>query len=255
VFIDLFIWGLFFITYLTINKKINLLIKLGALGLGIFIALLIQSIKGEYRKIIWDESNSEVNEELVFLDLVNVRLENASSIFEDENLKTFISRINQGWILTNVLNHVPQNEDFSNGELFIKELKGIILPRVLAPDKITASGKDVQQKFIKYTGRILYGNTTMNVGIIADGYINFGKVGCWIYMFFIGLFLNFIIHKTIQLTTKYPTIIFWLPVLFFYVVRSANDFYMIMNYLVKSLIILVLIFYLFRNSFFKPQIA
>jgi hypothetical protein len=255
VFIDLFIWGLFFITYLTINKKINLLIKLGALGLGIFIALLIQSIKGEYRKIIWDESNSEVNEELVFLDLVNVRLENVSTIFEDVNLKNFISRINQGWILTNVLNHVPQNEDFSNGELFIKELKGILLPRVLAPDKVTASGRDVQQKFIKYTGRILYGNTTMNVGIISDGYINFGKVGCWIYMFFIGLFLNFLIHKIIQLTTKYPTLIFWLPVLFFYVVRSANDFYMIMNYLVKSLFILVFLFYLFKNTFFKPQIA
>jgi hypothetical protein len=255
VFIDLFIWGLFFITYLTINKKINLLIKLGVFGVGIFTALLIQSIKAEYRKIIWDESNNDVNEELVFLDLVNVRLENASSIFEDEYLKNFFSRINQGWILTDVLNHVPKNEDFSNGELFIKELKGILLPRVLAPDKVTASGRDVKKKFMKYTGRLLHGNTTMNVGVIADGYINFGKDGCWIYMFFIGLFLNFIIHKIMQLTTKYPTLIFWLPVLFFYIVRASNDFYMIMNYFVKSLFILVFVFYLFRNTFFKPQIA
>lgn len=255
VFIDLFIWGLFIATFFTINKKISLITKILFLIVGSITVLLIQSIKADYRKIIWDENKSEeVNEELVFIDLTQTKLENVQSIFEEDNLKSFFSRINQGWILSNVLDHVPQNQDFSHGDLFLRELKGIILPRVLAPDKVTASGKDVKEKFMKYTGRILHGNTTMNVGLISDGYINFGRYGCWIFMFFVGLFVNFFMHKIYQYSQNYPTLILWLPVLFFYLLRTANDFYMIMNYLVKSTMLLVVVFYIFKNVFYQPQI-
>lgn len=256
VFIDLFIWSLFIATYFILNKRINITVKVAVLVLGIFSALLVQSIKADYRKVIWHGENiEEVQEEQVFIDLTSAKLQNAATIFEEDNLKGFFSRINQGWILSNVLEHVPKNENFSNGDLFLRELKGIVLPRILAPDKITASGKDVREKFMKYTGRILLGNTTMNVGLISDGYINFGKVGCWIYMFFFGLFINYFIYKIFELSTSYPTLILWLPVLFFYVLRAANDFYMIMNYLVKSSMLLAAVLYLFRNVFYKPQLA
>lgn len=256
VFIDLFVWGLFIATYFIINKRINITTKVAVLVLGAFSALLVQSIKADYRNIIWHGDNTEeIQEEQVFIDLTSTKLQNAAAIFEDDNLKGFFSRINQGWILSNVLEHVPQNEDFSNGDLFLRELKGIVLPRILAPDKITASGKDVRDKFMKYTGRILLGNTTMNVGLISDGYINFGKVGCWIYMFFLGLFINYFIYKIFELSTSYPTLILWLPVLFFYVLRAGNDFYMIMNYLVKSSMLLAAVIYLFRNVFYQPKLA
>lgn len=256
VFIDLFIWGLFIVTYFIINKGINVIMKFAVILLGAFSALLVQSIKADYRNIIWHGDNTEeIQEEQVFIDLTSAKLQNASAIFEDDNLKGFFSRINQGWILSNVLEHVPKNEDFANGDLFLRELKGIVLPRVLAPDKVTASGKDVKEKFMKYTGRILLGNTTMNVGLIADGYINFGKVGCWIYMFFLGLFINYFIYKIFELTNKYPTLILWLPVLFFYVLRAGNDFYMIMNYLVKSTMLLTAVVYMFKNIFYKPSFA
>lgn len=255
VFIDLFIWGLFFATYFIINKKISLLIKFSAILLGVFTALLIQSIKADYRKEIWvEDRNEEIKEEEMFINLTSTKLQNATTIFDEANTKAFFSRLNQGWILSNVLEHVPKNQDFSNGDLFIRELQGIILPRIIAPNKITASGKDVKDKFIKYTGRILLGNTTMNIGIIADGYINFGTYGCWYFMFFIGLFLNFYIKTLYKIATNYPTIVLWLPVLFFYVIRTANDFYMVMNYLVKSSILLAAVVYLFRNKFYKPQL-
>ena len=256
VFIDLFVWGLFFTSYFSINKKIPLIFKIAVLVIGVFTALLVQSIKADYRKVIWsdDNSNEDIKEEFVFVNLANTKLQNATSLLSDDNLKSFFSRINQGWILSNVLEHVPKNQDFANGDLFIRELKGIILPRIIAPDKITASGKDVKEKFMKYTGRILIGNTTMNVGLISDGYINFGKYGSWIFMFFIGLFLNFYLNKIISISQKYPTLILWLPVLFFYIIRSGNDFYMIMNYLVKSTMLIAVAFYIFKNVFYKPNI-
>ncbi|GIU70080.1 MAG: hypothetical protein KatS3mg002_1316 [Candidatus Woesearchaeota archaeon] len=256
VFIDLFVWGLFMATYFTINKPINLFLKISILITGIFTALLIQTIKADYRSIIWNEDNNEeIQEEQVFIDLTSAKLQNASSVFEDDNLKNFFSRINQGWILSNVLEHVPQKENFANGSIFFRELQGILLPRIIAPNKITASGKDVKEKFMKYTGRILYGNTTMNIGLIADGYINFGKQGCLIYMLLIGLFINYFIYKIFQLSHNYPTLILWLPILFFYLIRSGNDFYMIMNYLVKSTMILFVVIFLFKNIFYKPELA
>ncbi|MFN4234181.1 MAG: hypothetical protein ACK4IK_05185 [Bacteroidia bacterium] len=255
VFIDLFIWGLFIASYFILNKKISTAIKIAFLVFGAFTALLIQSIKADYRKEIWDDDNNEeLNEEQVFINLTSAKLENASTIFEEDNLKSFYSRINQGWILSNVLEHVPKYQDFSNGEIFWRELQGIILPRIIAPNKITASGKDAKDKFIKYTGRLLHGNTTMNIGLIADGYINFGQIGCWIYLFFIGLFLNYVLYKINELCKNYPTLIFFIPILFFYVLRTGNDFYMIMNYLVKSSMLLAVFIYLFKQIFYKPEI-
>lgn len=256
VFIDLFVWGLFMATYFTINKPINLFLKISILLIGVFTALLVQTIKADYRSIIWQEENKEeIQEEQVFIDLTSAKLQNAATVFDDDNLKNFFSRINQGWILSNVLEHVPKNENYANGTIFFRELQGILLPRIIAPNKITASGKDVKEKFMKYTGRALYGNTTMNIGLIADGYINFGKQGCLIYMFFIGLFINFFIYKMFHLSNNYPTLLLWLPVLFFYVIRSGNDFYMIMNYLVKSTMILFVVIFLFKNIFYKPELA
>lgn len=254
VFIDLFIWGLFISSYFILNKNISTFLKIAFLVLGAFSALLIQSIKADYRKEIWDnENNEEINEEQVFINLTSAKLENASAIFEEDNLKSFYSRINQGWILSNVLQHVPKYQDFSNGEIFWRELQGILLPRIIAPNKITASGKDVREKFIKYTGRLLHGNTTMNIGLIADGYINFGQTGCFIYLFFIGLFLNYVLYKIYELSKNYPTLIFFIPILFFYVLRTGNDFYMMMNYLVKSSMLLAAFIYLFKQTFYKPE--
>ena len=150
--------------------------------------------------------------------------------------------------MAKVLNQVPKHEPFSNGELFKNDIAAILLPRFIAPNKTKVGGKDNREKFTKYTGKILNKGTTIRIGIIADGYINFARSGSFIFMFLLGFFFNLVFYKFNILAYDNPNILLWLPFSFSYVVR-LSDFVVLMNFFVKAILLIALLFWASKKFF------
>src|SRR5205085_10915478 len=124
------------------------------------------------------------------------------------------ARLNQGWVMAVILKTIPARKPFLEGELFYRELKGLFLPRFLMADKAVAQSSE---KFERFAGYKLKGYT-IAVGILGDGYGNFGVNGGIIFCFFIGLFFNIATTVFLNVCRKYPMLFLWYFVVFFYMV-------------------------------------
>lgn len=171
-------------------------------------------------------------------------IEDPSYIFSDVNIKATITRINQGWIIARIMNHTPAIEPFAKGETILEGLEATLLPRIIAPNKAKAGG---HENFERFTGKELLKGTSMGLSPLGEAYANFGVEGGILFMFFFGLFFNFFLAQIYNFSYRYPTLILWIPLMFLYVVRAESDFVVVMNYLIKSSVIVWLFYWGFRK--------
>lgn len=242
MFQSLLLWFTFlFIIVSFINK--TSIFKKSIIIISIFIVgVFIQSVKSEYRSIIWseDESNETISETDVFSELIINRLNRTELLTSDKNINNLIARINQGWIIARVMNYTPIYEPFANGETIIDAISASLVPRFLVEDKKVAGGKE---NFTRFTGRGLVGGTSMNLSIIGEVYANFGVTGAILFMFVFGLFLNKFYVFIMGKLKIHPMLLFFIPLIFFQVVKAETDFGMVLNYLVKASVFVALIFW------------
>jgi hypothetical protein len=259
LFINLFIWGLFLFIITSFHYKFTFLVKLLILCSGFYIAFIIQTFKKEYRQVVWMETGNiehvkslkegQKTNQGIFLEMMSERME-TEELDDYGDVHKFVDRLNQGWILALVMNQVPKNEPFSNGVMIKEDITSAFVPRILNPNKRSSGGEYGRQKFMQYTGKYIGPNTRMTIGTYGDAYVNFGITGGIIFMFALGLLFNIILKLIYSLAlTKYPTLLFWIPFIFFYAMRSGNEFLMILNYITKSSLIVFAIFYIFKNTF------
>lgn len=246
IFINLFIWSFFIFSLFAYKYNFSIKIKLLIISLAFFLAFLVQSFKKEYRNEILSIDSSEDTEIEIFTSMAYEKVTGSNSFFSFENIDKFISRLNQGWILSRILDRMPDQVQFANGSYLWDEIQGILLPRLFFSEKAVVGSHD---KFEYFTGIRLLKRTAMNVGIFGDGYGNFGYAGNLIFSFLFACLINFALFSANKLGRKYPTFIFWMPFIFFYVMRAGNEFYIIVNWAVKSSLLVWLIFYLFKNYF------
>jgi len=230
-FVFLFIITSFLKT--TTNRK-KVLIAISMLVL----AFLIQSVKSEYRQLTWAEENTEKSKTSIFSDLVSQRFSRTDLLTSEENINNIIGRINQGWIISRVMSHVPLYESFARGETIMDGIKATLLPRFIYANKTKAGGR---KNFERFTGRKLVGATSMNLSVLGEAYANFGKVGGIVFMFFFGLFLNLVYTYINSIFKKIPIMLFFIPLIFLQVVKAENDFAIILNHLVKSVIFVFIV--------------
>ena len=119
---------------------------------------------------------------------------------------------------------------------------GIFLPRFLYKDKVVVGS---YHKFKEFTGWELAEGTAMNLGIIGDLYLNFGKKYGIIMGLVFGLLLGFTSQKYIysKLFT-YPDLIFWSVLFYFMIMRAGNEFYIIMNWYFKTIVIVAIFLFI-----------
>lgn|GEM_PF-991461 len=251
VFYDLFVWVGFLYILLELKWKSSLLRKLVYFALGFVIIYFVQSIKREYRELTWQKEVLIEDREEVFFEIASEKIGSGNTFKETNNFDRFISRLNTGWIVSKVMEHTPSKEPFVKGELLLKDVKSVFLPRFLFPNKSSTGGEDNRKKFTRFTGRRLLSGTIMRVGAFSDAYINFGVVGGWICMFFVGLFFNILLSYMMNLSSKRVEFLFWVPFVFAYAIRMS-DFLMILNYTLKALIFMFMFNYLL-NVFVKEK--
>lgn len=239
MFGELVLWMMFSLLIVAFVLKIPMPGKIAILGAGFFMVMLIQSTKEEYRMATWysesDKSNSEI-----YKEVISSRLQNPSVLFETSAMQNIGARLNQGWIIARILGHMPEKYPFVKGETIETAIYAGLLPRVLAPTKAKAGGR---ANFERFTGTELPETTSMDISLVGEGYANYGVTGGIIFLFFIGIFYNVIIIKVISLSKLYPTLILWLPILFFQVIKAETDFATVFNHFTKAALVAFAVFF------------
>jgi hypothetical protein len=121
-----------------------------------------------------------------------------------------------------------------------------LVPRILNPSKVSAGG---HKNFERFTGTPLNRKTSMDLSLAGEAYANFAVTGGILFLFLVGLFYNWVLVAVIRAARKHPTIILWIPLLFFQVVKAETDLATVLNHLVKSLIMVVFVYATFRYVF------
>jgi hypothetical protein len=245
LFHDLILWGLFFLFIYSMKKKVNLKIKYASLILGLFILLLLQSIKYQYRDFAWSNASmSSYAKSEIFLNMVWDRLVTPEILFEAKANELTITRLNQGWIITRVMNYVPAIQPFAEGATIEGAFSAALLPRFIAENKAMAGGRYMM---LRFTGIDLQETASMNISLIGEAYGNYGREnGIW-FMLIIGIIFSLILRYIFIRSRENPTILFWIPFLFLQVIKAETDLTTTLNYLVKSTIVMIIVFYGFRK--------
>lgn len=234
-----------FFGFLVIPSRTNFFTKLTLISIGVFFMYMLQVIKKDFREEIFSGKN--VNSIEVFYTLIerefivkNNDVESHNNVEEEQKNADANNRLNQGWIISKVLENIPSKKPFLGGSTIWEAIEASLLPRFLAPNK-----KGTEQGLINFkeiTGLLLSKNASMGLSLIAEFYANYGIVGGWVAMFIYGLFIALIIKYIINKLGKGSyLIVLWLIVFFFQVVKAETDFIKIFNHIIKSILFFMLV--------------
>jgi hypothetical protein len=242
MFHDFLLWTIFLGIYALNLYRIGWIKKMGIVLLGLAVIFSLQSVKREFRQQVWS-SDYTGNESALFFSLVR------DQFFEEEGntssavIEDFVVRINQGWIISRLMFYVPAQEDFCHGETIDVAVRASLLPRFLAPNKALAGG---QVNFERFTGFELK-RTSMGMSLLGEGYVNFGKLGAALFLMCVGGVLSGVLRAVAICATKEPTAIFWVPLMFMYVVKAETELMVVLNYLIKSSLLIFISYLLFKQ--------
>ena len=242
MFHDLFIWIIFLCLLLCLKYKPRLRFKFTIIIILITFAVLIQSIKGVLRLRTWF-GNDTLSIGLIVSVIKEVN-EDKNGLYNFENLPILAIRINQGWMVSLVMENVPSIVKHTHGELTNLYFQSALLPRFLRKFKLMSGDQEI---FTKFSGRELQPGTAMALGLFSDAYIEFGRYGAIIFIFIFGAFYSYILKKFVLNSKKYPILILFVLIAFNYVIRPDNDTQTAIAHLFKSIFLIYIGFKLFKN--------
>ncbi len=240
MFHDLLTWLIMLGAVLAIKYKPSILLKSVAAIAFILLAVLIQQVKKDYREISGGtESNG--GDISSFQEAIE-KGEKEGSFFSKKSLAKSNIRINQGYIVTNIMNTVPEIVPFENGRELMQILEAAFLPRIIAPNKLNAGDRTI---FMKYSGLHLRKNTSMALSSLGDAYINFGILGGCIFMFCLGLVFSEVLNGFYRYSQTYSILLLFTPLVFYYPIRPDCELQTSLGHLVKAsfLIYMLVIFW------------
>lgn len=244
MFKEFVFWVVFFVIFLTFRYKVSLRAKvLFSLGIGLMIGI-IQSVKGEYRLATWNGKQINQSKTSIFVGLIKANINNPNSVFLSEQfLEQNVHRLNQGALISHIVDHTPRKQEFARGETVKSAVFGSIFPRFIFKNKRVADSK----LFEKYSGIKLSRGTSMGMSPLGEAYANFGKIGAMIFMLFYGLLIGAVFAKFLTYSSIAPTVVLWLPMVFYQVLAVESDLFKVLNSLTKGALMVILVFYVFRQ--------
>ena len=245
-FHDFLLWNAFIGMYVAYRFKPTLKTKLLWLVMGALFIFVIQAVKVEYREKLHLTGSGDALTK--FTDTVGERFQYEGK--DESNVERIIIRLNQGWIISILMERVPELLPYASGETVAVALMASILPRFLFPDKPEAGGR---KNYEKYTGFNLWDSTSMGISTVGEAYINFGTEGAWVFMLFLGAIFSLILRWLFFLVRKFPTIWLWSPLILLHFVKAETELLVQLNFLVKSIVVVILFLY-FNKRFLKIRL-
>jgi hypothetical protein len=216
-------------SFFFLGRKTSLFKKLLIFVLGVFILLLIQSVKPTYRQLTWND-NFSGNKATLFFNLLIDKIGNPNWESADALFPVYV-RVNQGFNVSLVMRRFPEQMPYDGGHNLFISLVSSLVPRIFWPDKPEAGGKYNMQY---YAGLTIEGWST-NVGPLGEAYGSFGPAGGILFMILLGGLIRWSYCQVFKKSIKIPLLIFWIPVLFYQVTYAAEtDSLQVFNSLTKS---------------------
>lgn len=240
---DATMWIIFFSLYFIYVFKPSLRTKLIGGGALIVFVLFIQSIKVIYRSEVWSGDKDATLSNAYEIGSQNATSEN---IYGENNLLSTLNRGNQAWIFASTVDNIEKTKNFQGLTNVNKYLEAALLPRFLAPDKLKSGDKEI---FNKFSGHTINENTSMGLGIFADGYIAYGSWGVYIFGLALGLIFSLTFKLVERWTKVSPFYVLLLLPLLNYAVRPDCELQTTINHLVKGIILYGFLVYLTRKRF------
>jgi len=225
MFHDLLLWGglLFCFAFAARPRSVTvkvLLIAGAAVG-----AVTLQGIKQSYREKVWNFEHASLSGEILLF------WNNLGSVDAEALEQGVLARLNQAWIISHVMRHVPSGEPYANGGTVTDALVAAAVPRFLVPDKAEAGGR---ANFTRFTGLPLVGSTSMNLSLLGEGFANFGRRGSILFLFLCGAAMSLAIAVCFRQARLRPTFVFWMPLVFYQAIKAETDLAEILNQIVKG---------------------
>lgn len=240
----------------TVKFNFRFVSKLTIFLAGLFLIIILQSIKGAYRGITWQgktingvslQNSSKVE---AFGTLFINRITSSQKVFDERTSFGLYMRMNQGFLISRAMDYVPRVEPYANGETILRSIGAILVPRFLWPDKPEAGGRENLVRFLGIKQRLNY---SMNIGPYGEAYGNFGPEKGVLFIFAFGLFLSFLFKKFMINCYRRPTLILWGPLLFYYTLTVETDILSTVNAFIKGAVFVALLFWI-NKKFFKTSL-
>jgi len=249
MFHDFLMWLIFFIILTMYIFKFSTIRKLIFVIVGAMFIFVIQTSKVAYRQAV---SQNEAGVE-TFITVANTKeLQNNTHFWESDNFITAVTRLNQSWILNSTIDNMDRTQNFQGITILKKYLEAAILPRLLAADKLKAGDKKI---FNTYSGHYIGDNTSMALGVFADGYVAYGVWGLFLYAFFFGLIFNLIFKMVNKWSKTSPFFFLFLFPILNYAVRPDCELQTILGYVFKSVVLFSLLVWYYSYQFKKQMTA
>jgi hypothetical protein len=218
---------------------------LAAVGLGLF---SIQAVKEDYRAKVWK------GQEASFIGHIIDFWTGEEPISSDAVMSNVIARLNQGWIISSVMNTVPKSVDYANGETIVDAFYSAFVPRFLAPDKVKAGG---QVNFRRFTGLNIADSTSMAISPLGEAYANFGPQGGVALIFGFGMIFSLLFSFCLRYVVKHPAFLFWIPLIFYQAIKAETEFATVLNQLSKGAVMAFGLYWFINThlmpTFFPPK--
>lgn len=247
MFHDLLTWIVFTASVYGIKYKFGQNIKIAGATAFIVLVALIQVMKGVYREAL--RGGSEQGGLETFAKLALDQNEGNEGLFGFRRLAENNVRINQGFIISNIMITVPNRVPFQNGAQMYEVFEAAILPRIIAPNKLKAGDRST---FTKYSGIPIRQGTSMSLSSVGDAYINFGLIGGCFFMFFLGLMYNITLQMFGKYSVRYPILILFTALSFYYPIRPDSALQTILGHLFKSIMLIAFVVNVWKDQFSIP---
>lgn len=239
-FHQLLIWGVIMLSLVLAReiRRSHISVRVAILSVAFMAVVLLESFKGSYRDALRNQPDGSV--------LAAIRTVISTESLEMERVLDVLRvRLNQGWIVSNVLKHIPAEAPFIYGETFRIAFTDAFIPRSLFTKQTVAGGR---QNFRKMTGLYIRENTSMGVSPIGEAYANFGADVGILAMFGFGIF--YASGYVFACTRAKNNVLFllWVPIIFSQAVKAETDLAVVLNHLVKAALFTVVMFPLLHKT-------
>lgn len=234
MFHDMIIWMSLIACYWYHTVKWNGPKKAMFFACGFVFVFTIQLIKADYRAKVWG------GQEASLIATAYEKIVVKQDFINPESLRAAGMRINQGWIISAVMRHVPIAEPYAEGSTIKEAVISSLFPRFILKNKAQAGG---QENFTRFTGLYLEAGTSMGISILGEGYANYGTFGGSIFMFLWGLSYAGIYRFAVQFARKYATFLFWLPLIFYQAIKAETELVVVLNQLIKGSVVAFAAYY------------
>lgn len=202
----------------------------------------IQVVKQDYRERLRKGDSPSLA--LMIFDYMSP----SGKAWEEDVLSLALVRLNQGWIISAVMHHVPAKEPFAAGQTVVDSVVALA-PRFVINDKAGAGGRE---GFRKFTGLQISDTTSMSVCVLGEAYANFGEIGGIFFMIAFGAFIAIYYTQILRWAYRHPDFLFWIPLIFYQAIKAETDLVVIVNQIVKGSIVAFACYWLLHR-YFPPE--